>query len=84
MGDMDLEHGVDFLNQHKKEIFDKFDVKDYYGVSEKKFLNDKYPGELNKFIFGSASEEYVNELFELYKKYKKTKSSNVEEFLKEF
>ena len=53
-------------------------------LSDKKFLNDKYPGELNKFIFGSASEEYVNELFELYKKYKKTNSSSVEEFLKEF
>lgn len=36
------EQAVDFLNQHKKEIFDKFDVKDGYGVSEKKFLNGKF------------------------------------------
>jgi hypothetical protein len=36
------QEAVDFLNQHKKEIFDKFDVKDTYGVSKGKFLTGNF------------------------------------------
>jgi len=33
---------VNFLNQHKQEIFNKFDVEDIYGVSEEEFLNGNF------------------------------------------
>ena len=36
------DEAADFLNQHKKEIFDKFHVKNAYGVSEKKFMNGNF------------------------------------------
>jgi hypothetical protein len=41
---------VDFLNQHKKEIFDRFNVKNNYGVSEKKFMNGYFESS-GPFIF---------------------------------
>ncbi len=53
---------------------------------ERKLLNNKYPGELNKFVFGNIkdlSEEYVKELFDLYKKFKKTEAKNLNDFLTE-
>jgi hypothetical protein len=36
------QEAVSFLNQHKQEIFDKFDIEDTYGVSEDEFLNGNF------------------------------------------
>lgn len=44
---------ADFLNQHKKEIFDKFDVEGTYGVSEEDFLNGNFISS-GPFIFHDA------------------------------
>ncbi len=33
---------ADFLNQHKEEIFSKFNVEDTYGVSKEDFLNGNF------------------------------------------
>jgi hypothetical protein len=44
---------VDFLNQHKEEIFDKFDVEDIYGVSKEEFLDGNFES-FGPFIFHSV------------------------------
>ena len=51
--------------------------------NDKKILNKKFPGESTKLIFGTPSEEYLSDLFSLYKKYNKTNSKTIEDFKKE-
>jgi hypothetical protein len=44
------QEAVDFLNQHKQEIFDKFDVRNTYGVSKNNFLKGNFESN-GPFIF---------------------------------
>ena len=47
------QEAIDFLNQHKEEIFNKFDVEDSYGVDKEEFMDADFVNS-GPFIFHSV------------------------------
>ena len=50
--------------------------------SEKRNLYKMYPGENRKFIFGNeVNEDFLEELYNIFKKYNRTNAKDINEFL---